>query len=43
MTILDKTETMVCVKIVSEEFVDYVHLAQDGAKWVMVNVLWGYI
>jgi len=43
VTVLDTTETMACVKIVSEEFVDYVHLAQDGGQWVIVNVLWDYI
>jgi len=43
VTILDTTETMACVKIVSEKFVDYVHLARDGDRWVIVNVLWDYV
>lgn len=43
VTILDMTDTMACVKIVSEKFIDYVHLAQDGGKWVIVNVLWDYV
>lgn len=41
--ILDTTDTMACVKIVSEEFIDYVHLALDGGQWVIVNVLWDYV
>ena len=43
VTILDATETMGCVKIVSEKFIDYLHIARDGDKWVIVNVLWDYI
>ena len=42
VTILDRTEHMSCVKIVSEQFVDYLHLAKDADKWVIVNVLWDY-
>ena len=43
VTILDATDTMACVKIVSEKFIDYLHLAQDGGRWVIVNVLWDYV
>jgi hypothetical protein len=43
VTILDATDTMACVKIVSEKFIDYLHLARDGGKWVIMNVLWDYI
>jgi hypothetical protein len=43
VTILDMAETMASVKIVSEKFIDYVHLAFDGGQWVIVNVLWDYI
>jgi hypothetical protein len=42
VTILDMTGTMSCVKIVSEKFVDYLHLAKASNQWVIVNVLWGY-
>ena len=42
MTLLDKTTTMGSVKIVSEKFIDYVHLAKDSYKWVIVNVLWDF-
>jgi hypothetical protein len=43
VTILDTTETMACVKIISEKFVDYVHLVWDGGAWRIVNVLWDYV
>jgi hypothetical protein len=43
ITILDRTETMASVKIVSEKFIDYVHLAKSQNDWVIVNVLWDYI
>ena len=42
VTILDKTETMASVKIVSEAFIDYVHLFKEAGAWVIVNVLWDY-
>lgn len=43
ITILDATETMACVKLVSENFVDYLHLAQNEGKWVIMNALWDYV
>jgi hypothetical protein len=43
ITILDKTDTMASVKLTSEQFVDYLHLACDEGKWVIVNVLWDYL
>ena len=42
ITILDQTETMACVKIVSERFIDYLHVAKIDARWEIVNVLWEY-
>jgi hypothetical protein len=42
VTILDMTGVMASVKIVSEEFIDYVHLVKHAGKWVIVNVLWDY-
>jgi len=42
VTILDQTETMATVKIVSEEFVDYLHLSKCGETWSIMNVLWDY-
>ncbi|MCP4542727.1 MAG: nuclear transport factor 2 family protein [Chloroflexi bacterium] len=43
VTIFDTTDTMSCVKIVSEKFIDYLHLTKDGEKWFIVNVLWDYV
>ena len=43
VTILDSTEAMSCVKIVSEKFIDYLHLAKDNGKWQIVNVLWDFV
>ena len=42
VTILDRTETMASVKIVSEAFVDYLHLSKSDDVWQIVNVLWEY-
>jgi hypothetical protein len=43
ITVLDRTETMASVKIVSEKFVDYLHLAKIDKAWVIVNALWDYL
>lgn len=42
ITILDQTETMATVKIVSEKFIDYLHLAKSAGEWSIVNALWDY-
>ncbi|MBP7401057.1 MAG: nuclear transport factor 2 family protein [Clostridia bacterium] len=42
ITILDATDTMASVKLVSEVFVDYIHLAKVQGRWVIVNVLWDF-
>lgn len=42
VVILDKTETMASVKIVSENFVDYLHLSKSSGQWEIVNALWDY-
>jgi len=42
ITILDQTETMASVKIVSEQFTDYLHLAKVADTWSIVNALWDY-
>ncbi len=42
ITILDQTETMASVKIVSEKFIDYLHLAKCNKTWSIVNALWDY-
>ena len=30
------------VKIVSDRFVDYLHLAQLDGQWTIINALWDY-
>ncbi len=40
--ILDMTETMASVKVVSEQFDDYLHLAKSQGEWRIVNALWDY-
>jgi len=40
--ILDQTETMASIKIVSENFIDYLHLSKSTGKWEIVNALWDY-
>lgn len=42
ITILDQTETMASVKIVSESFIDYLHLSRSSGQWEIVNALWDY-
>ncbi|MCG6909786.1 MAG: nuclear transport factor 2 family protein [Deltaproteobacteria bacterium] len=42
ITILDQTESMASVKIVSEQFTDYLHLAEVTDSWNIVNALWDY-
>jgi hypothetical protein len=29
-----------CVKLVSRDFMDFIHLAKLGDRWLIVNVLW---
>ena len=41
--ILDRTATMASVKVVSEKFVDYLHLAKPDGAWVIVNALWDFL
>ncbi len=43
ITILDQTETIASVKLVSNLFVDYLHLVKTNGDWAIVNVLWDYI
>jgi hypothetical protein len=42
ITILDQTTTMASVKIVSEKFIDYLHLSKCNDTWSIVNALWDY-
>ena len=43
ITILDQTDTIASVKLVSNEFVDYLHLVRIDKDWTIVNVIWDYI
>jgi hypothetical protein len=40
--ILDQTATMATVKVVSNDFVDYLHLARCDHQWKIINALWDY-
>ena len=43
ISILDQTTTMANVKIISNNFIDYLHLAKFNNTWKIINVLWDYI
>lgn len=43
ITILDQTKTLASVKLVSENFVDYLHLVKVGDSWKIANALWDYL
>lgn len=38
--ILDQFENLACVKIVAEDWVDYLHMAKYNGRWLIVNVPW---
>ncbi len=40
VTILDVYENAASVKVVASEWIDYLHVAKFGGRWVIVNVLW---
>ena len=42
ISILDLTKSMASVKLVSEAFDDYLHVAKVGDTWLIVNALWDY-
>ena len=43
VTILDISQNMASVKIVSEKFIDYLHMIKLNDKWSIVGALWDYI
>ena len=43
VTLLDRSETMASVKIVSERYIDYLHMAKLDGRWRIVNVLWDFV
>jgi hypothetical protein len=40
VTLLDMQGTAASAKVVSWDFIDYVHLAKADGRWVIVNDLW---
>lgn len=40
VTILDVFENAASVKVIASDWVDYLHMAKFGGRWVIVNVLW---
>jgi hypothetical protein len=40
VTLLDMQGTVASAKVVSWDFIDYVHLAKADGRWVIVNDLW---
>jgi len=42
ITVLDITGSIASVKLVSEKFDDYLHLAKHENAWVIVNALWDF-
>jgi len=42
ITILDNTDKIATVKLVSNDFIDYLHLVNLNNKWSIVNALWEY-
>ncbi len=40
ITVLDIADNIASAKVVSEPFVDYLHLAKLGGRWSIVNVLY---
>lgn len=42
ITILDRTPTIATVKLVSNQFHDYLHLQKEQGEWRIINALWDY-
>lgn len=42
IAILDRTATMASVRLESNDFIDYLHLANYGGAWRIVNALWDF-
>ena len=38
--ILDVFRHIACVKVISRDMMDYLHLARLNDQWLIVNVLW---
>jgi hypothetical protein len=42
ITILDRSPTIASVKLVSNQFNDYLHLAKIEGEWKIIHALWEY-
>ena len=40
ITILDRYEEIAAVKVVANEYIDYLHIAKQDGQWLIVNALW---
>jgi hypothetical protein len=40
ITILDRYEEIAAVKVVANEYIDYLQLAKQNGVWLIVNALW---
>jgi hypothetical protein len=40
ITILDRYEEIATVKVVANEYIDYLHIAKQDGQWQIVNALW---
>jgi hypothetical protein len=40
ITVFDVFRNTACAKVLSQPYVDYLHLARVGEGWMIVNVLW---
>ena len=43
VTILDIDKNMASVKIVSDKFIDFLHLLKENDQWRIVDALWDYV
>jgi hypothetical protein len=40
ITILDRYEEIATVKVIANEYIDYLHLVKQNGQWLIVNALW---
>lgn len=40
ITVLDRYEEIATVKVVANEYVDYLHVARHDGRWLIVHALW---
>jgi hypothetical protein len=42
VTILDAFRNIACAKVVSHEYVDYLHIGKFEERWLIVNAIWDF-